>query len=103
MNSPRGDVLLAVLLVIAGHLGVIARALTDTALFGLMGLASFVFAVAVLMGMLIRQFRVGASEPSEKRQRPSAEYLGTIDGAPVPEPGREPRKRARAEDYRSLE
>lgn len=100
MNSPRGDVLLAVLLVIAGHLGVIATALTDTPLFGLMGLASFVLAVAVLMGMLVRQFRVGRDEPSPPRQRRSAEYAGE-DGKPVP--ADRPKPRRSSVDYRSLD
>lgn len=100
MNSPRGDVLLAVLLVIAGHLGVIARALTGAPFFGLMGLASFVLAVAVLVGMLVRQFRVGLNEPSAPRRRRSAEYVGE-DGKPIP--ADRPKPQRSPVDYRSLD
>lgn len=102
MNSPRGDVLLAVLLVIAGHLGVIAHALTGSPLFGLMGLAAFAFAAAVLLGTVIAQIRAGFNEPRKPRARRSAEYFGD-NGRPIPEPVREPRKRPRTEDYRSLD
>lgn len=63
MNSPRGDVLIAVLLVIAGQLGFIARALTGTPLFGLMGLIGFVLAAAVLIGTAINAIRAGLDAP----------------------------------------
>lgn len=99
MNGPRGDVLLAVLLVIAGHLGVIAGSLTSAPMLNLMGIAAFLFAVALIVGMLIGQFRAGMRE-RQPAQRRTAEYVGE-DGGPVPTVT--PRQRPRAVDYRSLD
>ena len=76
MNSPRGDVLLAVLLVIAGHLGVIARALTGAPFFGLMGLAAFAVAAAVLIGTFVGQIRAGFNEPHQPPARRTEGRVG---------------------------
>lgn len=100
MNSPSGDAQLAVLLVIAGLLGFIARALTGTPFFGFIGLAGFVFALAVVIRPLVDHFRAGASEQRKPRQRRSAEYIGE-DGGPVPaDASRSPRNDV---DYRTLD
>lgn len=100
MNGPRGTILLAVLLVISGYLGVIARSLTGTPLFGLMGLAGFLFAAALVLGEVLARFRSGLAEPrvKERKPKPDGEYRETRDGGPVPT-FLDPPKRSIREDY----
>ena len=66
MNGPRGAVLIAVLLLISGYLG-------GSPIFGLMGVAGFVFAIAVLIGEAISQFRQGFNEPRQEKPRERAQ------------------------------
>lgn len=91
MDGPRGTVVLAVLLVISGYLGFIAGHVSGFPLFGLMGVAGFAFAIAVLVGEAIAQFRAGLAEPrdEEPRRTPHASAL---------DPEVPPRRRRSAED-----
>lgn len=73
MNGPRGAVLIAVLLLISGYLGVMTAHIAGSPIFGLMGVAGFVFAIAVLIGEAISQFRQGINEPRQEKPRERAQ------------------------------
>lgn len=104
MNSPRGNAQTAVLLVISGYLGVITARVTGSPIFGVMGLAGFLFAAAIGVGVLLQQFRAGLDEPRAKKHasKRDGEYRATEDGRPVPTRTETPKSRPRATDYRNL-